>query len=168
MLFLAKRAGTVQPSLFFCQSFHCFFLHTAESGVFSKVRVHCHWGRVRQHPGTAGRTGLAAIQQALGVCTDGAERGDGALSFPRLWPWLAGRLSYLMIWRKQCLPTDGAKSPRWAGTVCIFVRSVPVKTALRINQVLSRVVSPPLTAVYAQNKAKIWFILEECTKESNK
>ena len=25
-----------------------------------------------------------AIQQALGVCTDGAERGDGALSFPRL------------------------------------------------------------------------------------
>ena len=25
-----------------------------------------------------------------------------------------------------------------------------------------------LTAVYAQNKAKIWFILEECTKESNK
>ena len=27
---------------------------------------------------------LAALQQALGVCPDGAERGDGALSFPRL------------------------------------------------------------------------------------
>ena len=39
VLFLVKRAGTVQPSLSFCQSFHCFFLHTAESGVFPKVRV---------------------------------------------------------------------------------------------------------------------------------
>ena len=29
---------------------------------------------------TAGRAGLAAVEQALGVCTDGAERGDGALS----------------------------------------------------------------------------------------
>ena len=42
-------------------------------------RLHRHRGRVRQHPGTAGRAGLAAIQQALGVRTDGAERGDGAL-----------------------------------------------------------------------------------------
>ena len=39
---------------------------------------------VRQHPGTAGRTGLAAVEQALGVRTDGAERRDGALSFSRL------------------------------------------------------------------------------------
>ena len=31
-------------------------------------------------PGAAGRVGLAALQQALGVCPDGAERGDGALS----------------------------------------------------------------------------------------
>ena len=27
----------------------------------------------------AGGAGLAAVEQALGVCTDGAERGDGAL-----------------------------------------------------------------------------------------
>ena len=30
-------------------------------------------------PCTAGRAGLAAVQQALGVRADGAERGDGAL-----------------------------------------------------------------------------------------
>ena len=31
-------------------------------------------------PNAAGRAGLAAVQQALGVRTDGAERGDGAVS----------------------------------------------------------------------------------------
>ena len=42
-------------------------------------RLHRRGGRVRQHIGTAGGARLAALQQALGVCTDGAERGDGAL-----------------------------------------------------------------------------------------
>ena len=42
-------------------------------------RLHRRGGRVRQHPGTAGGAGLAALQQTLGVHTDGAERGDGAL-----------------------------------------------------------------------------------------
>ena len=44
-------------------------------------------------PEQTGRTGLAALQQALGVCPDGAEWGDGALSFSRLRPRQAGRLS---------------------------------------------------------------------------
>ena len=42
---------------------------------------------------TAGRTGLAALQQALGVRTDGAERGDGALSVAWLRPRQAGGLN---------------------------------------------------------------------------
>ena len=42
-------------------------------------RLHRRGGRVRQHPGTAGGAGLAALQQALGVRADGAERGDEAL-----------------------------------------------------------------------------------------
>ena len=33
-------------------------------------------GRIRQHPGTAGRAGLAALQQALGVCPSCAGWGD--------------------------------------------------------------------------------------------
>ena len=48
----------------------------------STVAIDCtaHRGRVRQHPGTAGRIGLAAVQQAAGIRADGAERRDGALS----------------------------------------------------------------------------------------
>ena len=40
MCLIALSRGLAPPSpLSFCQSFHCFFLHTAESGVFPKVRV---------------------------------------------------------------------------------------------------------------------------------
>ena len=48
-------------------------------------------GRIRQHPGTAGRTGLAALQQALGVCPACAGWGDWTLSLAWLRPWQAGR-----------------------------------------------------------------------------
>ena len=166
MFFLVKRAGTVQPSLFL-PKFSLFFL------------AHCRkWRVLKSSRALPLRTSTATPRHSgqnwTGCYTTSpwsmhrwCWEGRRSIIFPSA-VTMAGRLSYLMIWRKQCLPTDGAKSPRWAGTVCIFVRSVPVKTALRINQVLSRVVSPPLTAVYAQNKAKIWFILEECTKESNK
>ena len=44
-------------------------------------------------PGTAGRAGLAAVEQALGVCTDGAERGDGAPPVAGVRPRQAGRLN---------------------------------------------------------------------------
>lgn len=43
-------------------------------------------------PGTTGRAGLAALQQALGVYPACVERRDRALSFARLRPWQAGRL----------------------------------------------------------------------------
>ena len=44
-------------------------------------------------PSTAGRTGLAAVQQAAGVCADGAEWRDGALSRSWMRPRQIGRLS---------------------------------------------------------------------------
>ena len=47
-------------------------------------RLHRRGERVRQHPGTAGRAGLAVLQQALGVCPACAGWRDGALSFPWL------------------------------------------------------------------------------------
>jgi hypothetical protein len=40
MCLIALSRGLAPPSpLSFCQSFHCFFLHTAESDVFSKLFV---------------------------------------------------------------------------------------------------------------------------------
>ena len=33
-----------------------------KGGTILAIGLHCHRGRIRQHPGTAGRTGLAAVQ----------------------------------------------------------------------------------------------------------
>ena len=64
MFFLVKRAGTVQLSLSLslCQSFHCFFLHTAESDVFSKVRV-CAAQRSNESPSGAFKRQNGLAQQ---------------------------------------------------------------------------------------------------------
>jgi len=53
---------------------------------------------------------------------------------------------------------------------CLHFRSIcSSKNCFAYQSSLVKSGKPPLlTAVYAQNKAKIWFILEECTKESNK
>ena len=56
-------------------------------------RLHRRGGRVRQHPRTAGRAGLAAVQQAAGVRSACAGRRDGALSLAGMRPRQAGRLS---------------------------------------------------------------------------
>ena len=49
---------------------------------------------IRQYPCTAGRTGLAAVQQTSGVCTACAEWRDRTLPLPWLRPWQAGRLRF--------------------------------------------------------------------------
>ena len=66
-------------------------------------------GRIRQHPGTAGRTGLAALQQALGICTDGAEWRDGTLPLP----WLRTRqIRGLTLHRSNNSPALVKKKPK--------------------------------------------------------
>ena len=52
MFFSLSRGLAPSSPLSFCQSFHCFFLHTAESGVFSKVRV-CAAQRSNESPSGA-------------------------------------------------------------------------------------------------------------------
>ena len=45
------------------------------------------WRTNTETPRHSGRNWIGcAIQQALGVCPDGAERGDGALPITRVWP----------------------------------------------------------------------------------
>ena len=62
-----------------------------------------------QHPGTAGRTGLAALQQALGICTDGAEWRDGTLPLP----WLRTRqIRGLTLHRSNNSPALVKKKPK--------------------------------------------------------
>ena len=39
----------------------------------------CRYNMDTNRSGSAGGTGLAVVQQALGICTDGAESGNGAL-----------------------------------------------------------------------------------------
>ena len=65
MFFLVKRAGTVQP-LSFCQSFLRVFLHPAESGVFSKVRV-CEAQRSNESPSGAFKRQNGLAQQDGGA-----------------------------------------------------------------------------------------------------
>ena len=55
--------------LSFCQSFHCFFLHTAESDVFSKVRV-CAAQRSNESPSGAFKRQNGLAQQNGGARPD--------------------------------------------------------------------------------------------------
>lgn len=54
------------PALSFRQSFHCFFLHAAESGVFSKVRV-CAAQRSNESPSEAFKRQNGLAQQDGGA-----------------------------------------------------------------------------------------------------
>ena len=61
-----KRWLALSSSLSFCQSFHCFFLHTAESDVFSKVRV-CAAQRSNESPSGAFKRQNGLAQQDGGA-----------------------------------------------------------------------------------------------------
>ena len=65
----------------------------------STVAIDC--TAIEDEYGTAGGTGLAALQQALGVRPACAGWGDGALSFPRLRPWQTGRLMIQQLFAKN-------------------------------------------------------------------
>ena len=108
-----SRGLAASSPLSFCQSFHCFFLHTAKSGVFSKVRV-CAAQRSNESPGGAFKRQNGLAQQ------DGRAHPDkfafaqrsGAMKAP------VGLLSDRTVLRKQ----DGGASPRQV-RVCTAKRS---------------------------------------------
>ena len=69
-----------------------------------------------EYGSTAGRAGLATLQQAPGVCTDGAERGDGALPIAGVRPRQTGglnlrkRAAKMLIARRAFLSINSAQT----------------------------------------------------------